>query len=64
MQLNDFLVGSKARSLEACSVMGSLGLFDGLAIDVDKQRRPTKQEKSNPKKNSKDLVAFFSKPAA
>lgn len=64
LKLNAFIVGSKARALEPCSVMGGIGLFDGLAIDVDKQRRATKQEKSAPKKDSKGLVAFFDRTGA
>lgn len=64
LKLNDFIVGNKARPLEACSIMATLGLFDGLAIDIDKQRRATKREESTPKKNSKGLVAFFDKTGA
>lgn len=63
--LSDFAVGAKARQLEACKVMKGHGLFDGMAVSIEKQQRPNKKMlKVKPKKNSKGIVAIFNEEAA
>lgn len=63
--LNDFATGLKAKGLEACKVMKGLGMFDGMAINIEKQQRAyKKKQKAKPKKDSKGIVAVFHKDAA
>lgn len=61
----DFRAGSRASELECAKVIRRAALYDRLAVHVTKQNaKSTKDQRAEPKANSKGWVACFDRAAA